>query len=81
MDVLASMPATRAGDPLAAKTLDLVGRHLAELQVERVPRLELPAVDQKRPRAQKALVVLVEVPEQRQPPVLDSGSTVFRRAL
>ncbi len=63
-------------DDLAAEALDLVGRHAAEVVVQRLAGFELLAVDQQRVRARQRVAVLVEVAEQRQPAVLERGGAV-----
>jgi aldehyde dehydrogenase (NAD+) len=64
-DRLGGAPVAGALDDLAAEPLDLVGRQLAEVVVERVAGFELLAVDQERVGAAQRLAVLVEVAEQR----------------
>ena len=65
---------------LTAKALDLVGRHLAEVVVERLAGFQLLAVDQQRAWARQRFAVLVEVAEQLQPPVLQAWSCRLRSA-
>ena len=64
-------------DDLAAEALDLVGRHAAEVVVQRFAGFELLAVDQQRVRAGKRIAVLVEVAEQRQAAVFERCRAVF----
>ena len=45
-------------DDLAAEALDLVGRHAAEIVVERVAGFELLAVDEQRVRARQRVAVV-----------------------
>ena len=79
MSVLGLLRVARPLDDLAAEPLDLVGGHLAEVVVERLARLELLAVDQKRVRARHRVAVLVEVPEEREAPVLERRRAVLVR--
>jgi hypothetical protein len=58
----------RAFDHLAPEAFDLVGRHLAEVVVERFAGFELFAVDQSVFGRGQRIAVLVEVAEQRERP-------------
>ena len=69
-------------DDLAAEALDLVGRHAAEIVVERIAGFELLAVDQQRVRARRAgCRGLVEVAEQREAAVLQRGRAILVLAM
>ena len=58
-------------DDLAAKALDLVGGHAAEVVVERVAGFELLAVDEQRVGARERIACrLVEIAEQREAAVV-----------
>ena len=57
-DVFAGTRVAGALDDLAAKALDLVGRHAAEVVVERIARFELLAVDEQRVRARQRVAVV-----------------------
>jgi len=60
----------RALDDLPAEAVDLVGRHVAEVVVERLAALELLAVDEQRVGARERVAVLVEVAEEGEAAVL-----------
>ena len=75
-DVLAGADVAGALDDLAAEALDLVGRHLAEVLVERLAGFELFGVDQQRARPGQPVAVVVVVAEQREPPVLQRRRAV-----
>ena len=61
-------------DDFAAEAVDLIGRHVAEIVVERIAGFELLAVDQQRVRArQRVAGGLVEVAEQREAAVLQAS--------
>ena len=57
-DVLACARVAGALDDLAAKALDLVGGHAAEVVVERIAGFELLAVDEQRVRARQRVAVV-----------------------
>ena len=57
-DVLAGAGVAGALDDLAAEALDLVGRHAAEIVVERIAGFELLAVDEQRVRARQRVAVV-----------------------
>ena len=66
-DVVSQTAVAGAFDNLAAVLLDFVGRHLAEVGVQRLPRLQLLAVNQHRIRLREPVTILVVVAKQRQP--------------
>ncbi len=81
-DVVAGTGVAGALDDLAAEAFDLVGRHAAEVVVERIAGFELLAVDEQRVRARERVAGgFVEIAEQREAPVLERGGAVFVLAL
>jgi hypothetical protein len=65
-------------DDFATEAVDLVGRHIAKIAVERIAGFELLAIDQERIRArQRVAGDFIEIAEQRQRAVVESLSTVL----
>ena len=81
-DVFACAGIAGALDDLAAKALDLVGGHAAEIVVERIAGFELLAVDEQRVRARERIAGgFVEIAEQREAPVFQRGGAVVVLAM
>ncbi len=68
-----ALDVARALDDLAAEPVDFVGRHVAEILVERLAGFELLAVDQQRARPRQPVAVFVIIPEQLE-------TAVYRRS-
>ena len=62
-ELLGGLAVAGALHDLAPELLDLPLRHLSEVVVERLARLELRAVDQERVRPRERVSVVVEVPK------------------
>ena len=71
------MTVAGALDDLAAKTFDLVSRHLAKVGIQRIAGLELFAVDQQRARTRDGLVMFIEVSEQLETAILNMLGAVL----
>ncbi len=81
-DVVAGTGVAGALHDLAAKALDLVGGHAAEVVVERVAGFELLAVDEQRVRARERVAGgFVEIAEQCEATVLQRGGAVLVLAM
>ena len=75
-DLLGAGPIAGAFHALVAEALDFVRRHGAELGVQGFAGFQPLAVDQQRVRAGKRLALFVEVAEQRQPALFQTGRAV-----
>ena len=76
-DVLRRSDVTRALDDLAPEALDLVGGHSAKVDVERITRFKLLAINQQGVRPSEWSVVVVVVAEEWQSPVHHIARPVF----
>ena len=68
-------------DDLTAEPLDLVAGRRSEVLVERLPGFELLAVDEQGAWPRQRIAVLVEIPEQREPALLQRRGAVLVLAL
>ena len=80
-EVLGLPAVTGPLDDLAAEPLDLVAGRGSEVLVERLSGFELLAVDEQGAWTRQRIAVLVEVPEQIEPPLLQRGGAVLVLAL
>ncbi len=70
-----------AFDDLSAEALDLVGRHAAEVVVQRLAGLQLLAVDQQGSRMSEGVAVLVVIAEELEAAGLVRARAIFMLAL
>src|SRR3972149_5807617 len=75
--VFSLLAVTGAFNDLPTKTVNLVGCHAAEVIVQHIAGFKLSAVNQKCSGTGKRGAMLVEIPEQGQPAVFQSGRAVF----